>query len=230
MAGGVHIVYRKSPENDFTYNAVSSDLTVPTEALAHYPNPNDASYNTVPEFFHVFYSGTYTVDVGVAYENNGYYRIFANVNGTWKQGPLAAATGTKTLKSWLSAEGTKRYIITQFGSVQHKVEITTTMYNSLNSGCKIFREMVIASNSNATLPAPAFYKNAKFSNTTLTKTNGTYVALGIDNSIVVYNKLDDNVTLTQFTTYCDSLYSKSGTTFISDTSSATFDKAGYKIR
>ncbi|HVI42242.1 MAG TPA: hypothetical protein VM577_16440 [Anaerovoracaceae bacterium] len=229
MSGGAHIVYRKSPE-EYSFNAVSSDLTVPTSVLASYPNPNDASYNTVPEFFHVFYSGTYTVDVGVAYANNGYYRIFANVNGTWQDGPLAAATGTKTLKSWLSAEGTARYIITQFGSIQHKVTLTTTMYNSLNAGCKIFREMVIASNSNATLPAAAYYKNATFSNTTLTKTDGTYVALGSSNSTVVYNKLDSNITPTQFATYCDSLYSKSGTTFISDTSSATFDKTNYSIR
>lgn len=227
MSGGVHIVYRKSPDT-YSFRAVSSDLTVPTAVLASYPNPNDASYNTVPEFFHVFYSGTYTVDVGVAYENNGYYRLFANVNGTWKSGDLAKATGTKTLKSWLSAEGTKRYIITQFGSIQHKVELTTTMYNSLNNGCKIFREMVIASNSNATIPVAAYYKNAKFSNTTLTKTDGTYVAL--DNSCyVTYNKRDSNVSATQFATYCDSTHSESGTTFVADTSSATFDKNAYPL-
>lgn len=222
MSGGVHIVYRKSP-NEYSFRAVSSDLTVPSVALASYPNPNDASYNTVPEFFHVFYSGTYTVDVGVAYENNGYYRLFANVNGTWVSGSLARATGTKTLKSWLSAEGSKRYIITQFGSVQHKVTLSTAMYNSLNAGCKIFREMVIASNSNATIPVAAYYKNAQFSNTTLTKTDGTYVALD-SNCDVTYNKRDSNVSLATWNTYCESAHSESGTTFVADTSSATFDK------
>ncbi|WP_312652152.1 hypothetical protein [Aminipila sp.] len=222
MSGGAHIVFRKSPAKNI-FNAVSSELTVPTAALASYPNPNDASYNTVPEFFHVFFDGTYTIDVGVAYENNGYYRLFANVDSKWHSGPLAKATGTKTLKSWLSAEGNNRYIVTQFGSVVDKAPISPAMYNSLNRGCQIYREMVIASNTNATIPANAYYKNAKFSNTTFTKTNGTYLALD-SKSEWVPNKLDPNISRTTFNTYCKGVNTPSGTTFVSDTSSASFNQ------
>ncbi|MBN7771972.1 hypothetical protein [Clostridium aminobutyricum] len=222
MSGGAHIVFRKSPAQNI-FNAVSSDLTVPTDALASYPNPNDASYNTVPEFFHVFYNGVYTIDAGVAYENNGYYRLFANINGTWHSGPLAKATGTKTLKSWFSAEGTNRYIVTQFGSVVDKAPISTTMYNSLNKGSQIYREMVIASNAKSTIPANAYYKNAKFANTTLTNVNGTYVALD-SKSTCVLNKLDPNVSQSTFDTYCKGVNTPSGTTFVSDTSSASFNQ------
>ncbi len=227
MSGGAHIVFRKSP-NSYSFNAVSSSLTVPTDALASYPVPGNANYNSVPEFFHVFFSGVYTIDVGVAYANNGYYDLFANVDGVWHSGPRAKATGTKTLKSWLSAEGNKRYIITQFGSMVHKVPLEPQVYNALNKGCKIFREMVIASNKYATLPADAYYKNAEFSNTTLTRTNGTYVSLN-SNCDVVHNKLDDNISISQFKKYCDSDYSESGSSFVTDISSATFNKNDYPI-
>lgn len=222
MSGGAHIVFRKSPAQNI-FNAVSSELTVPTEALASYPNPNDASYNTVPEFFHVFYDGTYTIDVGVAYENNGYYRLFANIDSKWHSGPLAKATGTKTLKSWLSAEGNNRYIVTQFGSVVDKAPITAAVYNSLSRGCQIYREMVIASNTKATIPANAYYKNATFANTTLTQTNGKYVALA-PGSDCFLNKLDSNISSKVFKTYCKGINTPSGTTFASDTSSASFNQ------
>lgn len=227
--GGIHIAYRQT--DAATYNAVSSDITIPTAGKAIY---NDATYGSiVPEFFHVFYksSYSYTIDAGIAYENNGYWRLFTNLNGTWTNGPLAAATGTKILKSWFSTSGGQYYLNTQFGSVSMQVAVSSGVYNSMLAGCNIYREMVLASNpvgSTQVMPAPAYFKGAKFGNTTLTTSGGAYVAMSTTTSHLHTNVLDSDMpsnwnTVGAFSTV------QSGTTFVVDTTSGTFDKVTYPI-
>lgn len=238
--GGIHAAFRKSPNADSNtaairncFTSVSSDLTVPSEAKAIYTGSASGSGNVIPEFFHVFFNNKYTIDAGVFYKNNGYYELFTNVDGIWApNGPTAKATGTKTLKSWFAKESGQYYIITQFGSVSFKAKIDSQIYNSCIKGCQIYREMVIAANDDKALPNNCYFKNAKFSNTTLTKNDGTYVPLGRQNSNLWRDVLDNNIKKynPDYKNYYDSVTSESGSNFVTDTTSATFNKAAYPIK
>ncbi|HVI40721.1 MAG TPA: hypothetical protein VM577_08675 [Anaerovoracaceae bacterium] len=144
---------------------------------------------------------------------------------------MAAATGTKTLKSWFSTSGGKYYLNTQFGSVSYPVEISSGVYNSMLGGSYIYREMTIASNavgSKQIMPAPAYFKGAKFGNTTLTTTGGSYVAMSTSNSHLHQNVLDADMPTNWNTAGAFSTV-QSGTSFVVDTTSGTFDKVTYPI-
>lgn len=110
------------------------------------------------------------------------------------------------------------------------------MYNKFKAGCWVNQEMVIAINAdkdgNTNLLPGVYFKDAKFSKTTMTTVSGSYIALTDKNSIEHFWR-DDGFPLN--TTYDDTRDNTPNTIgvmengFISDKVSATTDKYTYRV-
>ena len=226
--GGYHVPNRDT--NSQIYVAIASKLQIPSEFDC--VSDSSGQYDGIfPEFFHGFYKGsTYGIDIGVIYRNKKWMLSFHALNKATKnpQDPLSGeekvvsltAGQTYVLKSSLVPPNYLRTSIeTTGGSVLgiFDIYITQNAYNAFAAGAAINRECCIAANRNPYIPSAAYYKNAKFFESTLTTTSGTYVKMSTSNSRRNIYSDDGTIDSTRYR------YSESETNgYVSDTSSISF--------
>lgn len=233
--GGVHVLYRKT--NASTYVAANSTLYLPSTCYCR-NNNSSYEYGAFPEFFHGLYYGSYGLDSGIGYKDGGFRILFwcNEYTASTQSGESAAfsrpTNGQVVLRSYLSNGKLCTRVETTSGSTLASLDMTliSAAYTRLSAGCTINREATIAMNAPYTLPAPAYYSQFKFTNTTLTTVSGSYVALSTSNSyIYVKNKNDDLPS--SYTSYYASnlLESVMEGNYVADVSTATMNKSTYPV-
>lgn len=241
---GIHTVYRKSTGTNFV--GVESKIYLPATCVCRENNPTSSGYNgAFPEFFHGFYKGSsYGLDIGIIYKS-GSYRLFfysyANTQSTqWFTSSQTFNVGSTydsrlfTLKSYFQ-DG---YLITRCynssGTVVASLDVflNSTAYASMSQGCTINREMCLAINKdsagNINVPASCYFSQAKWTQTKMTTTSGSVVAMTNSNTTTQHGKVDSG---TPTSTYAkqDSLgVTESG--YVADVATATFDKSTYPVK
>jgi hypothetical protein len=238
--GGIHVANRKS--NAHNFNAAGSKLQLPASTdIAGIPNGSSGYGSVVPEFFHGMYenTGTYGLDAGMFYAN-GVYRLFVNSRTDgWAEDTTTtfSATGTVTLNTFFVTSGSTKYLrVEVVGKRFCDFYVSNAAYNSLNAGCYIHRELNIATNPSGTytiLPKNAYFRNAKFTETTMTTTAGAYVTMNGSTSTFVYSEPHPDTDPggeSHYSRDCDAKQSSAPSgSFIQDTASCTFNKGIYPI-
>lgn len=194
LAGGYHVCHRTT--NASTYIAMASTLKLPTLCACEPDSAPGVYDGTYPEFFHGFYAGSYGLDIGVIWYQDGRfginYHTFTNTAAV-TDGEFSITTGvgkgdTIELRTYLSGQLLVAQIYKN-SNWMHTSQITLTSAAATRfaQGCTINREIAMASNNaaNGGIPSDAYFSDTKFSNSTLTTTGGAYVALSSSNSTLL---------------------------------------------
>lgn len=186
--GGFHVKYRKTNSGTL-YAAISSKISLPLNC------EGDSIIQAYPEFFHGFYyEKSHGIDTGIIYKD-GVFATFSFAyeatvppgNSPWKDGSILSGVkkgDTLTMNSFVRngkmvTECLKNGL--KVGSVE--TPLSTSATNTFTRyGATINREMTLAANTSQYAPSKAYFSDAKFSNSTLTKMDGTYVPLSNNNS------------------------------------------------
>lgn len=243
---GVHVAYRKTKHS--FYVAAASTLKLPTE-VGYRPNDSNSYNGAFPEFFHGFYVGQYGLDTGIMYGEDGngdvgFLLCFNAIGNTyasgWYNNSVMRGVGkgdtvqliTSFVNGYLKTDCT-----TASGSVldSYSIYLTPVAYGALSSGSVMHREITLAMNADesgrAEVPAPAYFKDAEFSRTTLTTNRGEYVKLELNNSndsgSYTYDPEADVSTYSQ--TPKSQIGSEDDDGYARDTCSATFDRTSYPV-
>jgi hypothetical protein len=235
---GIHTAYRQT--NYYNFVAVSSELTLPT-VYGCRENDYNSKNGAFPEFFHGFYdSHNYGLDIGVIYKGGRFRLAFWSYHNTqptqwFTSSGFRVPSNRRVILSSYFKNG---YLVTRCKDTHGKVlacldvKLTTKAYNVLSNGCYINREMVIAMNKNSDgkfeVPASAYFKNSKFSRTTLTNSHGQYIALTKYNSNTRKTGKVDPATPNKTYDYDISLnIMEHG--YVTDIASATMDKYNHAL-
>lgn len=202
LAGGYHVCHRAT--NTSSYVALASTLKLPSSCACE-PNSASGVYDgTYPELFHGFYAGLYGCDIGVIWYEDGKfgiaYHTFSNTAAvTDDEIPITTGVGkgdTIELRTYLSGQ----YLVAQIyknSAWKHtsQISLTSAAATRFAQGCKINREICMASNNAATggIPSAAYFRDTKFSNSTLTTTSGTYTAMSNSNSTLLAAYADNRI-------------------------------------
>ncbi len=245
---GAHTVYRTTREKRNDIVAIGGTLKLPSEYKSR---ANDTNYKNgaFPEFMYGFYTSGQGFDCGILCDSTdpypGYKLFIAdNGNGTlsspWEShGAMRLATGAEIQLKVSFLNGKVRLECLGGGQTKDVLEVdfvSTSMYNKFKAGCWVNQEMVIAINADkdgyTNLLPGVYFKEAKFSKTTMTTVSGSYIALTNTNSIE-YFWPDEGFPLG--TTYDDTRDNTPTTIgvmengFVSDKASATTDNVRYRV-
>lgn len=198
---GYHIINRVT--NDANYIAMASTLTLPEscdwDSQPYSPHNNRGVY---PEFFHSFHSrgDRYTLDIGLLYAD-GKFRVMywagdaaipSQPEGDlWERPPIDVKLGdeeelrTIELRTYLHT--THKVFVMEVWQGTDWLEsiaapLTDDAFNEFIRGCKVHRELTMATNYKDYLPSVAYFDDTTFSRSTLTTTDYRYVPLSLNNS------------------------------------------------
>lgn len=245
---GVHTVYRSTQGKSNNIIAIGGTLKLPNQYKSR---PNTANYKNgaFPEFIYGFYTGSKGFDCGILCESSGTdpgYKLFIadNGNGTlsssWtSHGAMQIAAGLEVQLRVTITGGKVRLECLFAGLTKDTMEVSfidTAMYNTFRNGCWVNQEMVIAINEDASgatnLTPGAYFKDAKFSNTSMTTSAGSYIALTNTNSSEHFWPDGGFPTNTTYADTRGKIPSTIGVMvngFVSDQVSATTDKNTYPV-
>lgn len=237
--GGIHVCERTTSNDDYIYVAAQSQLYLPT-VLHSRPNHADGTNGAFPEFIHGFYVGGYGLDIGLVYRSSWSLDFFSYATVYPDQAEQSPSFEIPAWNVMLKTYFENGHLIAQCTSEDGSriygdlsVKITADSYRRYQSGSQINREMLLAmnkgDNGSYNLPADAYYSQAKFTNTTLTTSSGSYVFMTSENSYPRYNKPDPDMPSVTGSYDSDTRSVTEFGKYVADVTTATLDKNKYQI-
>jgi len=172
--GGFHIKYRQSNN---LYVGIRSTLRIPANL------DGDSTKQVYPEFFHGFYYGDHGMDTGLYYKDGtfrlcswAFLKTVPDVNKKWQEAALNKPINKGDeilLKSYVQGSSLVSEVY-RAGILLGKLAspLSTAGATQFANGSYMHREMTIGANRNDYAPSKAYFSNATFTKSDVTKKGG----------------------------------------------------------